>query len=77
MAEAKTEAKPKAPKGGPPPKGKSKEKAVVAGAVEAAPKVSEGVPRLLEYYQKTIRPRLRGFMRRVAGVFAIHLGFQV
>ena len=31
---------------------------MVAGAVEAAPKVSEGVPRLLEYYQKTIRPRL-------------------
>ena len=51
-----------APKKGPPAGGgKSKGKAdkAQAGATEAQPKVSEGTPRLLDYYQKTIRGRLQ------------------
>ncbi len=30
-----------------------------AGATDATPKVSEGTPRLLDHYQKTVRPRLQ------------------
>jgi large subunit ribosomal protein L5 len=37
--------------------GKSKDKGQ-AGNVEHAPKAAEGKPRLLDYYEKTIRPRL-------------------
>ena len=63
MAEAK-EAKPaaapkpkKAP-GGPPAKGGKGAKGP-QGATDAAPKVADGTPRLLEYYTKTIRDRLK------------------
>jgi len=66
MAETKATtpapAKGGAPKKGPPAGGgKSKGKAdkAQAGATEAQPKVSEGTPRLLDYYQKTIRGRLQ------------------
>jgi large subunit ribosomal protein L5 len=45
-----------APKGGSPGKGKDKDKA--AGAVDHAPKAMEGKPRLLDYYEKTVRPKL-------------------
>jgi large subunit ribosomal protein L5 len=38
-------------------KGKDKDKAP-AGAVDHAPKAMEGTPRLQEYYENTIRPRL-------------------
>jgi large subunit ribosomal protein L5 len=38
-------------------KGKGKDKAP-ADAVDHAPKAAEGTPRLQEYYEKTIRPRL-------------------
>jgi large subunit ribosomal protein L5 len=38
-----------------PAKGKDK---TPAGVVDHAPKASEGKPRMLEYYEKTIRPRL-------------------
>jgi large subunit ribosomal protein L5 len=44
-------------KGGAPPAGKGKDKGA-AGAVEHAPKAAEGKPRLLDYYEKTIRSRL-------------------
>jgi large subunit ribosomal protein L5 len=37
--------------------GKGKDKAP-AGAVDHAPKAAEGTPRLQEYYEKTVRPRL-------------------
>jgi large subunit ribosomal protein L5 len=42
--------------GGSPGKGKDKEKA--GGAVDHAPKAMEGKPRLLDYYEKTVRPKL-------------------
>jgi len=61
MAETKAAATtPKAPKKGPPAQGGGKGKGDKAqpGATEALPKVSEGTPRLLEYYQKTVRGRL-------------------
>ena len=68
MAETKEGAKDakgaKAPKGGTAtaaPKGgsggKSKDKAP-AGAVDHAPKAAEGKPRLQDYYEKTVRPKL-------------------
>jgi large subunit ribosomal protein L5 len=38
------------------PKGKDKEK---AGALEHAPKAAEGTPRLLAFYQQTVRAKLR------------------
>jgi large subunit ribosomal protein L5 len=44
-----------APKAG--SSGKSKDKAP-AGAVEHAPKAAEGKPRLQDYYEKTVRPKL-------------------
>jgi large subunit ribosomal protein L5 len=44
-------------KGGAPAQGKGKDKAPAA-AVDHEPKGAEGTPRLQEYYQKTIRPRL-------------------
>jgi len=56
------EAKPKAPakKGGPPQQGKGGKGAKApGGATDAAPKVSEGTPRLLDYYTGTIRSRLK------------------
>jgi large subunit ribosomal protein L5 len=62
MAETKaTTTTPKAPKKGPPAQGGGKGKGDKAqqGATEAHPKVSEGAPRLLDYYQKTIRGRLQ------------------
>jgi large subunit ribosomal protein L5 len=43
-----------APSGSP---GKGKDKAP-AGAVDHAPKAAEGKPRLQEYYEKTVRPKL-------------------
>ena len=64
---AETTEKPKAPKkgGGAPAKGapqgapqRGKDKAP-AGAVDHAPKAAEGTPRLQEYYEKTVRPRLQ------------------
>jgi large subunit ribosomal protein L5 len=67
MAETKTTNAPKkgGPAGGAPggkggKGGKGGEKGKGAqGATDAAPKVSEGTPRLLEHYQKTVRPRLQ------------------
>jgi large subunit ribosomal protein L5 len=44
-------------KGGQQSQGKGKEKAPAA-AVDHEPKAQEGKPRLLDYYEKTIRPRL-------------------
>jgi large subunit ribosomal protein L5 len=65
MADEKAPA-PKAPKkgppaGGPPAKGGKGGKGgkAPAGATDAAPKVSDGTPRLLDYYTKTVRPRLK------------------
>ena len=56
MAEDKATKAPK--KGGTPAKsGKGGKDAV--GATDPAPKVNEGTPRLLDYYVKTIRPRLQ------------------
>ncbi len=62
MAETQEKApKEKAPKKsapeGAPSKGK-KEKAP-AGAVDHAPKAAEGIPRLQEYYEKTVRAKLQ------------------
>src|SRR5258706_3060969 len=63
MAETKatTPAPQKAPKKSPPAQGGGKGKGDKGqqGATEAHPKVSEGTPRLLDYYQKTIRGRLQ------------------
>jgi large subunit ribosomal protein L5 len=57
MADEKTKTKP--PKGGgPPPRGKDKKKAEKASGGDPTPKVSEGTPRLQEYYTRAIRPRL-------------------
>jgi large subunit ribosomal protein L5 len=51
--------KPKPAKKGPPaPPAKGKGKGAEKGGGDPAPKVSEGTPRLLGYYRKTIRPRL-------------------
>jgi large subunit ribosomal protein L5 len=53
-------ATPTAPKGGAAPQqggGKGKEKAA-AGAIDHEPKAMEGKPRLQEYYEQTVRPRL-------------------
>jgi large subunit ribosomal protein L5 len=44
-----------APAGGTSGKGKDKP---AAGAVDHAPKAMEGKPRLLEFYEKTVRPKL-------------------
>jgi large subunit ribosomal protein L5 len=44
-------------KGGSPGQGKGKDKGP-AGAVDHEPKAAEGTPRLQEYYEKTVRPRL-------------------
>lgn len=49
-----TAAKPGAPAGG---SGKSKDKGA-AGPVDHAPKAMEGKPRLLDYYENTVRPKL-------------------
>ena len=61
MAEAKDKAQQPAgkrePKGG-ASQGKGKDKAP-AGAVDHAPKAAEGMPRLREHYEKTVRPRLQ------------------
>jgi len=48
-----------APKGGAPAgtPGKGRDKPA-AGAVDHAPKAMEGKPRLLEFYEKTVRPKL-------------------
>jgi large subunit ribosomal protein L5 len=43
--------------GAPPGGGKGKEKGA-GGATDHAPKAKEGTPRLLEYYEQTVRPRL-------------------
>ena len=58
MAEktAKAPAK-KAPQGGPPAKA-SKKAAAPVGAVDPAPKVREGAPRLQVHYEQVVRPRL-------------------
>ena len=58
MAEAKAAKAPKPAKGGPPPKTSKKSKAP-QGATDPAPKVSAGVPRLLAFYQGTVRERLK------------------
>jgi large subunit ribosomal protein L5 len=52
-AQEKKSGKGGAPQGG----GKGKEKGA-AGAVDHTPKAKEGTPRLQEYYQQTVRPRL-------------------
>lgn len=64
MAEEKQA--PKAPKKGAPAgapakggKGGGKGAKAPAGATDPAPKVSEGTPRLLDYYSKTVRGRLQ------------------
>ena len=46
-----------APKGGSSAKGKGKDKAPAA-AVDHTPKAAEGKPRLQDYYEKTVRPKL-------------------
>jgi large subunit ribosomal protein L5 len=46
-----------APRGGAQPQGRAKDKAPAA-AVDHEPKAQEGKPRLLQYYEQTIRPRL-------------------
>ena len=48
-------AAPAAPKAAPAGKGKDK---APAAAVEHAPKAAEGKPRLQDYYEKTVRPKL-------------------
>jgi large subunit ribosomal protein L5 len=61
MADEKaTKAPAKAPKktGTPAKSGKGGGKAA-PGATDPAPKVNEGTPRLLDYYTKTVRPRLQ------------------
>ncbi|MBA3894451.1 MAG: 50S ribosomal protein L5 [Gemmatimonadales bacterium] len=59
MAETKDKA-PKAPKGQPsaPKGGKGKEKGAGGAAVDHEPKAREGAPRLLAYYQQTVRAKL-------------------
>lgn len=47
----------KPPQGGPPAKG-AKKAAGPAGAVDAAPRVREGTPRLQTHYEQVARPRL-------------------
>jgi large subunit ribosomal protein L5 len=63
MAEQKaapTKAPPAKKGGGGGDKGKGgKAEKAQQGSTDATPKVSEGTPRLLEYYTKTIRPRLQ------------------
>jgi len=46
-------------KGAPAGGGKGKGEKGAQGATDATPKVSDGTPRLLDYYHKTIRPRLQ------------------
>ena len=58
MAETKATKAPKQPKGGPPAKTSKKTKAP-QGATDPAPKVSDGAPRLLTFYQETVRERLK------------------
>jgi large subunit ribosomal protein L5 len=45
-------------KGAPTPAAGGKKDKAPAGALDHEPKAQEGKPRLLEYYEKTIRPRL-------------------
>jgi large subunit ribosomal protein L5 len=62
MAETKGTTTPKAPKKAAPAGGgggKGKGDKAAHGATEAQPKVSEGTPRLLDYYHQTIRGRLQ------------------
>jgi hypothetical protein len=49
-----------APKGGAPggSSGKGKDKDKAGTAVDHAPKAAEGKPRLLDHYEKTVRPKL-------------------
>lgn len=56
--ETKAAAKPAPKKGGPPAK-PSKGAKAPAGATDPAPKVNDGIPRLLDYYTKTVRARLQ------------------
>ena len=62
MSEETKTAKPAAPKGGGkgPAKAGSgkKDKGTPASVTDAAPKVRDGMPRLQEFYVKTIRPKL-------------------
>lgn len=58
MAEAKATKPAKTPKGGPPAKTSKRAKAP-QGATDPAPKVAEGVPRLLTFYQDSVRERLK------------------
>lgn len=54
-------AAPKAPKAGKPPAkggGGKKDKGTPVSATDAAPKVRDGMPRMQEFYVKTIRPKL-------------------
>jgi len=63
MAETKQKspkATPTKPEGdGASGKGRNRDKAPAAGAVDHAPKAAEGMPRLREYYEKTVRARLQ------------------
>jgi large subunit ribosomal protein L5 len=59
MAEKKPAAKPAAKKGGPPQGAPGKARGgAPAGATDPTPAVRDGMPRLQELYEKTIRPRL-------------------
>ena len=49
---------PKTPKAPPKSGGGKKDKGAVASATDAAPKVRDGMPRMQEFYVKTIRPKL-------------------
>jgi large subunit ribosomal protein L5 len=46
-----------APKGGPQAPGKGKDK-TPSGSMDPAPKAAEGKPRLQDFYEKTVRPKL-------------------
>jgi large subunit ribosomal protein L5 len=60
MADTKEKQKSGTSKGGAPAgaPGKARDKGAGGGAVDHAPKAAEGKPRLLEYYEKTVRPKL-------------------
>ena len=61
MAETTEKPKEKAPKKAPPEgaPAKGKKDKAPAGAVDHAPKAAEGMPRLQEYYEKTVRAKLQ------------------
>lgn len=58
MAEKTAKAPARKPSQGGPPAKASKKAAAPAGAVDPAPKVREGAPRLQVHYEQVVRPRL-------------------